>query len=156
MSSIAPPLSATGAYGSSGVNKKTLTESSATTFVKITIPSSTAAPTQCYQAGTVFYTIFAADGTDFQARSGQLCFVAVNKAGTITSLGFRPDGQTTIDNTTDGVAASSGTLTNVFTITSTGGIISILANAVSSLTQTSLFIVYSVVLATAGAKVTPQ
>lgn len=118
---------------------KALTEASATTFVTITVPSGSSA------SGKIQYSIEANDATDFQIRSGELYFSAVNKAGTITATLFRAQGSTTVDNTTDGVAVSTGTLTNTFTAVDGGsGALQIKANATSSLTQTTLQIRYRV------------
>lgn len=118
---------------------KALTEGSATTFVTITVPSNSSA------SGKIQYAIEANDATDYQNRSGELYFSAVNKAGTTTIQLFRAQGSTTVDNTTDGVAVSAGTLTNTFTATDGGsGAVQIKANATSSLTQTTLQIRYRV------------
>lgn len=106
---------------------KALTESSATIFATLTVSSGSRV------GGFVRYTIDADDGTDFQARSGYLPFSAVNKAGTITcTVG-------TVTSASEVVAVSSGTLTNTFTCAdATGGVLNLLANATSSLTQTTL------------------
>jgi hypothetical protein len=118
---------------------KALTETTATTFVTITVPSGSSA------SGRIIYAIEANDATDFQNRSGVLHYSAVNKAGTTTIQLFRESGSTTVDNTTDGVAVSAGTLTNTFTATDGGsGAVQIKANATSSLTQTTLQIRYRV------------
>lgn len=106
---------------------KALTESSATIFATVTVPSGGRI------GGFVEYTIDADDATDFQARSGVLPFSAVNKAGTITcTVG-------TVSAATEVVAVSTGTLTNTFTCAdATGNVMNLLANSVSSLTQTTL------------------
>lgn len=110
---------------------KALTESSATTFVKITIASGS------FVAGNISYGIEANDATDFQVRGGIIPFTAVNKAGTITcTVG-------TVGAATETVSVSTGTLTNTFTCADAGsGILNLNANAVSSLTQTVLRIRY--------------
>jgi len=110
---------------------KALTESSATTFLKITVPSGSSA------SGKIMYAIEANDASDFQVRSGFIPWNAVNKAGTITcSVG-------TVDAGTEIATTSSGTLTNTFTCADAGSnVLNLLANAVSSLTQTTLQIRY--------------
>lgn len=116
---------------------KTLSEGVATAFVQIPVSSNIVA------GGSVEYTIRADDGIDFQARSGILIYSAVNKGGVETCTLGRADGGTVVDNTTDIVALSLGTLTNTFTCnTSPTNAINIEANATSSLTQTTLHIIY--------------
>jgi hypothetical protein len=131
---------------------KALTAANATAFVIIAIPSGGMV------GGTVEYSIQASDGTDHQSRSGILVFTAVNKADTETCTLGRSDGGTTVDNTTDNVAVSSGTLTNTFTCAGATNSIELRANAASSLTETTLQIVYSVRLHAnvAATTVTPQ
>lgn len=151
---VAQPINtttSTGAWGLQGANKKALTAASATNFVQVKIPTSAGV------SGVCTYEIFASDGTDFQSRSGALYFSAVNKAGTETCLPFRADGGTTVDNTTDGVAASSGTLTNTFTcITTPTNGIGLSATAASSLTETTLDIYYQCNITSGTAEVLPQ
>lgn len=126
---------------------KTLTESSATSFVQISVASGTAT------GGTITYEVEANDSTDFQSRSGILPFSVVNKGGTETcTVG-------TVTTATEVVALSSAaTLANTFTCdTSPTNGVNIQANAVSSLTQTTLRINYSVHLTGfATNTVTPQ
>lgn len=112
---------------------KALTESSATIFVKIDVASNSSA------SGDIIYSIEANDASDRQRRSGRIPWVAVNKAGTITcTVG-------TVDAATEVVAVSAGTLTNTFTCADAGSnVLKLLANAVSSLTQTTLQIRYRV------------
>jgi hypothetical protein len=127
-----------------GAKQKTLTESSATSFVRVDIASGSVV------GGVIEYTIEANDSTDFQSRSGIIPFTAVNKAGTETgTLG-------TVGAATEVVAVSTGTLTNTFTIdtTPTNGI-NIQSNAVSSLTQTTLRINYRVTISSGTATVNP-
>jgi hypothetical protein len=122
-----------------GSQTKTLTETTPTTFVKVGIASGS------HCAGTIVYEIYAADATpDQQARTGELYWAGVNKAGTITMQLGRAQGSTTVDNTTDIVAVSAGTLTNAFTSTQASNEMTFLANATSSLTQTTLQINYRV------------
>jgi len=123
-----------------GTQTKTLTESSATSFVRIDVSSGS------YVAGYVDYAIYANDATDYQIREGQLHFSAVNKAGTETA---------SIGTPTETVAVSAGTLTNTFTSdTSPTNGVNLQANAVSSLTQTTLTISYRVVITSGTATVT--
>ncbi len=123
---------------------KNLTESSATTFVTVTMSSGSRI------AGTISYSIEANDASDFQARAGIIPFVAVDKAGAITCTVGTPDAASEV------VAVSTGTLTNTFTCADgTGNVLNLLANAVSSLTQTTLLIRYRVELVGTMA-VTPQ
>lgn len=101
-----------------------LTESTATAFSRIALSSGQ------YCGGNITVTIQANDGTDFQARTMRFAYTAVNKAGTIT---------VTIETPVEIVAASAGTLTCTITAVDSGsGNLDFKANAVSSLTQTSL------------------
>lgn len=110
-----------------------LTESAATSYVDVFVVSGQVA------GGAIQWTIEANDGTDYQVRSGSTYFAAVNKAGTVTcSVG---DVGTTV------AAVSAGTLTNTMTcVAGAAGTnkMTIQANAVSSLTQTTLKIKYFV------------
>lgn len=112
---------------------KALTAASATTFAKLTVASG------AQTSGFLSYAIEADDGTDYQTRSGVIPFTAVNKAGTITcTVG-------TVAASTEVAALSSGTLTNTFTCADAGsGVLDLKANAVSSLTETTLQIRYRV------------
>lgn len=102
----------------------TLTESSATTFYSTTVGSG------AISGGEVVITIEANDATDFQARTLRFIWSAVNKAGTTTITVGTPE---------EAVAVSSGTLTATITGVDAGsGVIDFKANAVSSLTQTTL------------------
>lgn len=126
-----------------GGAEKTLTESSATAFAQVAVASGASV------AGRVDYQICADDSTDFQSRTGSVNFSLVNKAGTETA------GLGTVLN--ESVAASSGTLTVSFdTDTSPTNAVNIRANAVSSLTQTTLKIIYRVELFGPQVTVTPQ
>jgi hypothetical protein len=116
-----------------GSQTKTLTETSATGFVTITVPSSGGC------AGYVDYTVFAADATNTQQVSGQLFFsAAANSSGTVTAAAVSD--QHTLNPVT------SGTLTNTMTSTTAANATTLLANATSSLTQTTLEIRYRVML----------
>lgn len=104
---------------------KTLTESTATSLVRVTVGSGSTA------GGTLHYVINADDGTDFQERSGTVNFAIVNKAGSLTAA------VGTV--ASEAVAVSSGTLTVSFdTNSGAAGTMDLRANAVSSLTQTTL------------------
>ena len=113
-----------------GASLKTLVESTPTGLVTISVASGAVV------GGQIDYTIEANDATDFQSLTGSLYFSAVNKAGTITSTVGAIG--TAIN------AVSIGTLTNGFTTTNQGTTFTVLANAVSSLTQTVLRINYFV------------
>jgi hypothetical protein len=116
-----------------GSQTKTLTETSATGFVTITVPSSGGC------AGYVDYTVFAADATNTQLKSGQLYFsAAATSGGTVTAA--------TISDVNTLNPVTSGTLTNTMTSTTAANATTLLANATSSLTQTTLEIRYRVML----------
>ena len=120
-----------------------LTESSATLFANITLPTGNVLG--CILHGTVY----ANDGTDFQVLKSHVNIGAVNKAGTVTTSLTQTDGTT---------AASSGTLTCTYTAVANGSGVDIKANAVSSLTQTVLRVKWSIVSldSDGAATVTPQ
>ena len=102
----------------------TLTESTATLFTSTLIASSKIA------GGTILVTVEANDLTDFQSRTLRFIWTAVNKAGTLTI---------TISTPEEVVALSSGTLTCTITAVDGGsGVLQFKANAVSSLTQSTL------------------
>jgi hypothetical protein len=119
-------------------NSKTLTESSATTFATLTVPTGTTVN------GEIPYNIETASATPhYQIEFGTLVFGCTNNAGTTACALARPNASTTVDQTTDNVQTTSGTLTNTFTYADGGsGVVSFKANAVSSLTQTLLRINY--------------
>jgi len=107
-----------------------LTESSATTFTSTTIP------TGKIGGGEITVTIAADDATDFQARTLRFIWSAVNKAGTTT---------VTISIPEEVVSTSTGTLTATITAVDGGsGVVNFQANAVSSLTQTTLRCSYQI------------
>lgn len=115
-------------------NTKTLTESSATGVADIAIASNSRI------SGQLFYSIEADDGTDFQVRTGQIPFTAVNKAGTITA---------NVGTAVETVSISTGTLTVTITIPTGASKVTLSANAVSSLTQTTLRCLWKIVSTTA-------
>lgn len=119
----------------------TLTESSATAVLtSIGVASGTVT------GGTLFYTVEANDGTDFQVLRGQVLFSAVNKGGTLT---------TTLGTPTEITSVSTGTLTDTITLTTGTNTIIPNINAVSSLTQTVLRATVRVVLDGGTGVVTP-
>jgi len=106
----------------------TLTESSATKFTSTTIASGK------IQGGSILITIESNDATDYQSRTLRFIWSAVNKAGTLTITLSTPE---------EVVALSSGTLTCTITAVDAGsGVLDFKANAVSSLTQTTLRATY--------------
>lgn len=115
---------------------KALTEGVPTAFVRISVPQGTAV------AGFVKYAVEANDGVDFQMRTGLLPFAMVNKSGAETGAAA------TVSTATETVAVSAGTLTmGVWTFVSNAAdTLDILADATSSLAQTTLRINYSVEL----------
>lgn len=121
---------------------KTLTESTATTFVRIGVATGTVT------GGEIVITVHADDGTDFQARTLTFPWSAVNKAGTITA---------NIGTPVESVAVSAGTLTVTIDTNDAGsGNLDIRANAVSSLTQTTLRCSYQVTKNIGVGTITPQ
>lgn len=109
--------------GDFGGTTKTLTESSATGIADLTIAALGST------SGEFHVTIEAKDAVDTQARHMRVPFVAVNKGGTVT---------VTMGTPVETVAVSAGTLTCTLTMTAGASKITIAANAVSSLTQTTL------------------
>jgi len=106
-------------------NLTTLTESSATSFGRVTISASE------YATGEILVGVQANDGTDFQALSTRFQFNAVRKGAT-TTINIETPVQ-------PACACSTGTLTVTITAIDSGsGNIDFKANAVSSLTQTAL------------------
>lgn len=113
-----------------GGNVKTLTESSNTNFGTVSVANVGTCD------GEVYYTIFAADATNAQSISGILHFAAVaNSSGTVTSTSAELNALNPV---------STGTLTNTFTLTNGANLLTIGANAASSLTQTTLNITYRI------------
>lgn len=121
---------------------KTLTESSATAFVRINIPTGTVT------GGQILITVEANDATDFQSRTLRFIWTAVNKGGTITAQVQTPE---EID------AVSTGTLTvSIDTNDAGSGNLDFRANAVSSLTQSVLRCSYQVFKNIGAGVITPQ
>lgn len=121
---------------------KTLTESSATPFVRINIPSGTVT------GGEIIITVEANDATDYQSRTLRFIWSAVNKVGTITATVQTPE---------EAVAVSTGTLTVTIDTNDAGsGNLDFRANAVSSLTQTTLRCSYQVFKNIGTGAITPQ
>lgn len=140
----------TGYFGTSvdtpattGGNSKALTESAATAFVRV------AAASGSQVGGRINYTIIANDASDYQSRSGSVNFAIVNKAGTETvTLG-------TVSS--EAAAVSTGTLTVSFDAdTSPTNAVDFRANAVSSLTQTTLAIRYNIEIFGPAVTITAQ
>lgn len=133
----------------------TLTESSATTVLTIPIPVSTGS------GGFINYVVDARDATNVQIRTGNVSFAVANNSGgteTCNVFGIGPTTQAVGGNTTnpanptevqDGSgtgAITSGTLTYAWSVDTTGTNSCVLKlNAVSSLTQTTLQVHYTVI-----------
>lgn len=107
-----------------------LTESTATTFANIALAASK------MLGAKLTCTVYAADAVDFQALTTEVTIQAVNKAGVVTAT------VTAVGSTT---AASAGTLTATYTVVASGNSVNILCSAVSSLTQTTLRIMWQIV-----------
>lgn len=124
---------------------KTLTETTATSFVQIALASGE------MTGGRITYTVEASDGTDHQALSGELSFAAVNKAGTETCATPADIGTALLAQST------ASTLTCTWTCsTSPTNAVDVQANCTSGLTQSILRINYQVTLNGAAGVVTPQ
>lgn len=129
-----------------GATSVTLTAATDDPFVQIDVASGS------FVGGYIEYTIHADDATDYQSRSGILPFSIVNKGGTETvTIG-------TVDAATEVFAESAGasTLSNTFTTDNATGSnnVRIRANAVSSLTETTLAIKCRVVITSGTATIT--
>lgn len=121
------------ANGVQGGWTKTLTESSATPFVTIAVPNSTPV------SGTVRYIAWAKDSTNTQAKRGIVHFSTVaNSSGTLTTAALS---ETNALN-----PCSSGTFTCSVTKTDGTNLLTLNADAASSLTQTTLEMWYRVEL----------
>lgn len=117
-----------------GGKARALTESSATTFTRVSVAQTAGAN---YGGGTEGYTVYATDGTDSQSLQGDVRFAVVNKAGTETC--------TVGEVGTPVLAESAGasTLTCTFTCTTaTADSVDLYANCVSSLAQTTFTITH--------------
>ena len=122
----------------------TLADGVATAFVRVAVTSNGR------QGGIVDYCVDANDATNYQTRCGSVPFAFVNEAGT--------EGCTAIGTPADADGTPTGTLTVAFTgATNAADTCDILANAASSLTETTLRINYTVRLfGNAATVVTPQ
>ena len=119
------------ARATQGSKVKALTESSATSFVEVDVAQGDST------LGEITYKIHANDATNIQVIGGRLRYSAVNEAGTVACT--IADVGTAIDNT------PTGTLTNTFSCAEdSADKVMLKANAVSSLTQTTLDIYYRI------------
>lgn len=109
--------------------RKTLTNNTPIDLFEVAITAGQMA------GGYVTYNIRASDGTDFQARSGTTYFSGINKAGTVTTSATA--------GTTD-VSVSAGTLAQTWASTAGTNKFTISLNADSSLTVTTLDVMYTV------------
>lgn len=135
--------------GYAGVNTKALTESVATTFAQHSLGLN------ANVGGTLEFCVFARDASNVQNRCAKINYSLAETSGGAVTCAFAP---TAPDETNDGNAAaiSAGTLTYFITTTSAANACNFLANATSSLTQTTLQIEYRFSAATAGYSMTPQ
>ena len=131
--------------GIQGARTKTLTEATNTSFVQIAVASGS------FVGGHVEYTVHADDGTDFQARTGEINFSIVNKSGTETAV----FGTALNEAFAESAGASTLVLTFAADTTPTNAV-NLQANATSSLTQSTLAIKYRVVIHSGTATITPQ
>jgi len=104
---------------------KTLTDATPTGIFEL------AFTTGQYIGGTINYTVKVTDGTDYQTHSGVVTFAAVNKGGTLTAT-------ITESATLESTAASSGTLTDAWTIVTGTNKVTITLDANTSLTPTAM------------------
>lgn len=109
--------------------KKTLVNNTVTSLFEVALPTLKAT------GGIIKATVVAINATDVQSREQLLRYEAVNKAGAYT---------TAITTISEGVAASTGTLTGTWTVLAGTDKITIELNANSSLTPTTLYIAYSI------------
>jgi len=114
---------------------KVLTDGSATGMFEVAVGTGELV------GGDVSYTIYVVDGTDFQSHQGGFGFVAVNKAGTVTS-----DCKETYLPATAIYIATSGTLTDAVTCTDGAGKVTLNMNANTSLAGATITIKYTVTL----------
>jgi hypothetical protein len=113
-----------GFYGSAGKAVKTLTESAATSTMRIPVTA------EAGSGGSYYYTIYATDGSTPQVRQGRVIYSVTNDGGTETCVLGTPE---ETDNT------PTGTLTVTVTCDTTPtNAVDIQLNAVSSLVQTTL------------------
>lgn len=110
--------------GLTGKSVKTLTESAATSTVRINVAA------EAGGSGVYYYSIYATDGSTPQIRSGRVIFSVTNDGGTETCVLGTPE---ETDNT------PTGTLTVTVTCDTTPtNAVDIQLNAVSDLSQTTL------------------
>lgn len=132
--------------GPYGPNTKVLTEGSETAIAYVSLNASE------MTGGVIDFTIQVTDNTDFQVQAGRVSFSCVRKSTTFTS-------QIIESYQLESSANSTGTLTDVWTITGDSGNnrISILVNANSSLTATTGYplLTYWITEMT-GKTITPQ
>lgn len=112
---------------------KVLSDGVATGFVDITVGSGELV------GGQIQYAIYVDNGSDLQAHMGGIGFVAVNKAGTVTS-----DIKETYVPATEVEVVTAGTLTDTFTVTDGAGKITINCNANTSLAGATITIHYTI------------
>ncbi len=105
---------------------KVLTNNSPTGILDIAIATGE------FLGGYIVYSIYVADGTDFQSHSGTVAFNAINKAATVTS-----DIEESYIAASESEVVSAGTLTDAWTITDGSGKITINCNANSSLSPSA-------------------
>jgi hypothetical protein len=109
--------------GEMGGTTKTLTNTTAIGIADIALASNSRV------SGRLIYTIEADNGTDFQVRTGDVFFNAVNKAGAIT---------TGVGTVNEVVSVSTGTLTVAVTNVAGASKITLTVAATTSLTPTTL------------------
>jgi hypothetical protein len=109
--------------------RKTLTDASTNLF-------EVALPTLKGAMGEISFEIYASDGTNVQVRRGVVQYSAVNKAGTYTS-------EIVVLN--EAASVSSGTLTATWAVTSGTNKVTISVTPAGSLTETTYYILYSIV-----------
>jgi hypothetical protein len=112
---------------------KVLTDGSATGFVDIAIATGE------FVSGDILYSIHVTDVTDFPNHMGGIGFVAVNKAGTVTS-----DCDETYVPASEIEVVTSGTLTDAVTCTDGANKITINMNANTSLAGATITLHYTI------------
>ena len=113
---------------------KTLVDGSATGFFEIAIATGE------LLGGNITYAIYVTNGTDYQSHSGAVTFVAVNKAGTVTS-----DIEEQYSPANEAEIKTAGTLTDDFTITDGTGKITLNCNANTNLAGPTIVLKYTVI-----------
>ena len=114
-------------YSDINHQKLAITNSSANTIYQVSLATTT------FSGGTLGWTVTATDGTDYQCTSGVTSWAAVNKGGVYT---------TNITDSISSTAASAGTLTGAWSITTGTNLINLRFTPTSSLatTDVSLYI----------------